>query len=63
VLIPKRSIVTSFTVVIILEYFDLFYTNHFYQVMAAVFLLQLIIKEERVNSVVKRLHFQISPVF
>lgn len=61
-LILKRSILISLTPVSILEYFDLFYTNHIYHVMAAVFLLQLRNKEERVNSTVKRLCFQIPPV-
>lgn len=52
--------VISFTPAIILEYFDLLYTNHIIQVVAAVFLPQLIDKEEGVNSTVHRLPFQIS---
>lgn len=61
-LILKKLGVISFTPVIILEYFDLLYTNHIIQVVAAVFLPQLIDKEEGVNSPVHRLPFQISSV-
>lgn len=54
--------VISFTPAIILEYFDLLYTNHIIQVVAAVFLPQRIDKEEGVNGTVHRLPFQISSV-
>lgn len=54
--------VISFTPVIILEYFDLLHTNYIIQGVAAMFLPQLIDKEEGVNSTVHRPPFQISSV-